>query len=177
MRPSRRNPPRPSSIVESVEDRQGCRALVLSMTARRHPSRCCRSTNRYRPHNSPVLKNRSIKCLTSLVDLAVHLHKIIWDGTGLILDRIHLYIACIIKATGFIGSQIRQTTSSLQSCCPSDCDDRHFILGDLVKCRACRWQVGRNLKSIILINPILLAHIEGNAVRGRRHRWDNQSKS
>ena len=147
------------------------------MMARRHPLRRCRSTNRRRPHNSPVLKNGSIKCLTSLADLAVHLHEIIWDGTRLILDRIHLYITCIIKATGFTGSQIRQTTSSFQPSRPSDCDDRHFILGDLAGVGLCRWQIGRNFKSIILINPILLAHIENNAVRGCSHRWDNQSKS
>src|SRR5260370_31815369 len=90
------------------------------MTARRHPLRRCRSTNRRRPHNSPILKNSSIKCLTSLADLSVHLHEIIRDGTRLILDRIHLYVGCIIKATGFTGSQIRQTTSSLQPSCPSD---------------------------------------------------------
>src|ERR1700692_2923021 len=147
------------------------------MTARCRPSRHCRSTNRHRPHNPPVLKNGSIKCLTSLADLAVHLHEIIWDGTRLILDRIHLYIACVIKATGFIGSQIRQPTSSFQSCCPSDCDDRHFILGDLASVGLCWWKVGRNFKSIILINPILLEHVKGNAIRGHRHRWDNQSKS
>jgi len=143
----------------------------------RHPSRRCRSTNRRRPHNSPVLKNGSIKCLTSLADFAVHLHEIIWDGTRLILDRIHLYIARIIKATGFTGSEIRQTASSFQPSCPSDCDDRHCILGDFASVGLCRWQVGRNFKLIVLINPILLTHIEGDAVRGRRHRWDNQSKS
>ena len=147
------------------------------MTVRRHPLRRCRSTNRRRPHNSPILKNSSIKCLTSLADLSVHLHEIIRDGTRLILDRIHLYVGCIIKATGFTGSQIRQTTSSLQPSCPSDCDDSHFILRDLASVGLCRRQVGRNFKSIILINPILLTHIEGNAVRGRRHRWNNQSKS
>ena len=153
------------------------RALILSRMAHRHPLRRYRSTNRRRPNNSSILKNGSIKCLTSLAYLPVHLHEIIRDRTRLILDRIHLYIACIIKATGFTGSQIRKTTRSFQPSCPSDCDDRHFILGDLASVRFCRWKVGRNFKSIILINPIILAHIEGNAVRGHRHRWDNQSKS
>src|ERR1700688_3046945 len=108
-------------------------SFTLTMTISEHDKKRvqCPSTNRRRPHNSPVLKNGSIKCLTSLADLAVHLHEIIWDGTRLILDRIHLYIARIIKAAGSTGSQIRQTTSSFQSCRPSDCDDRHFILGDL----------------------------------------------
>ena len=163
------------SCVEWLDQQSG-RTLVPG-AARRHSSRRCRFTDHHRPHSSSVLKNSSIKCLTSLADLAVHLHEIIWDGTCLILDRINLYIACIVKATGFTRSHIRQTTSSFQSCCPSDCDDGHFILGDLAGVGLCRWQVGRNFKSIILINSIILAHIEGNAVRGRRHRWDNQSKS
>src|SRR6202048_2858210 len=147
------------------------------MTVRRHPLRRCRSTNRRRPHNSPILKNGSIKCLTSLADLSVHLHEIIRDGTRLKLDRIHLYVGCLVKAAGFTGSQIRQTTSSLQPSCPSDCDDCRLILRDLPSVGLYRWQVGRNFNSIILINPILLAHVERNAVRGRRHCWDNQSKS
>ena len=153
------------------------RALILSRMAHRHPLRRYWSTNRRRPNNSSILKNSSIKCLTSLAYLPVHLHEIIRDRTRLILGRIHLYIACIIKATGFTGSQIRKTTRSFEPSCPSDCDDRHFILGDLASVGLCRWQVGRNFKSIILINPILLTHIEGDAVRGRPHRWDNQSKS
>src|SRR5260370_17169986 len=146
------------------------------MTVPRHPLRRCRSTNRRRPHNSPILTNSSIKCLTSLADLSVHLHEIIRDGTRLILDRIHLYVGCIIKATGFTGSQIRQTTSSLQPSCPSDCDDSHFILRDLASVGLCRWQVGRKFKPIILINPILPAHIEGNSLRRPPPPFPNHTK-
>src|SRR5215469_18681007 len=135
---------------------------------RRHPLRRCWSTNGLWPHNSPILENSSVKRLTSLADLSVHLHEIVRDGTRLILDRIHLYVGCIIKATGFTASQSRQTTSSLQPPCPSDCDDSRLILRDLASAWLCRWQVGRNFKSIILINPIHLTHMEGNVIRGRR---------
>ncbi len=62
------------------------------------------TTYRRRSHNSPIVKNSSIKCLASLADLPVHLHEIIRDGTRFHLDRIHLYISCIIKATRFTGS-------------------------------------------------------------------------
>src|SRR6516165_12143914 len=152
-------------------------ALVLTMTACFHLlRRCCRPYNG-RLDNSPIVKHSGIEGLNALADIPFHLHEIIGNGARLRLNRINLYVGCIVEAAGFTASQSRQTIFSFPTACPRNCGDRREIRRNLGSAGLCRWHIRGNVEPISLISANLQAHAKRNAVRCHRQRRGNNQKS